>query len=47
MKTYLGLTGSRLLQELRERGHIGGYTAVTDFLLNVRPPVNKGDEVRF
>lgn len=32
VKTYPGLTGSRLLRELRDRGYAGGYTAVTDFL---------------
>lgn len=35
--TYPGLTGSRLLRELRELGYSGGYTAVTDFLRDVRP----------
>lgn len=47
VKTYPGLTGSRLLRELRDRGYAGGYTAVTDFLRDVRPPANPGFEVRF
>lgn len=47
VKTYPGLTGSRLLRELRDRGYVGGYTAVTDFLRDVRPPANPGFEVRF
>ena len=47
VKTYPGLTGSRLLRELRERGYTGGYTAVTDFLRDVRPVANHGFEVRF
>lgn len=47
VKTYPGLTGSRLLRELRDRGYAGSYTAVTDFLRNVRPPANLGFEVRF
>ncbi len=47
VKTYLGLTGSRLLRELRERGYTGGYTAVTDFLRDVRPAASQGYEVRF
>ncbi len=34
---YPGLTGSRLLREIRKRGYEGGYTAVTDFLREVRP----------
>src|ERR1700692_3338830 len=34
---YPGLTGSRLLREIRERGYRGGSTAVTDFLREVRP----------
>jgi transposase len=47
VKTYPGLTGSRLLRELMERGYAGGYTALTDFLRDVRPPANPGFEVRF
>ena len=47
VKTYPGLTGSRLLRELRDRGYAGGYTAVTDFLRDVRPPASQGFEVRF
>src|SRR3546814_16407990 len=42
-----GLTGSRLLRELRELGYAGGYSAVTDYLQEVRPSVDKGYEVRF
>src|ERR1700743_1258952 len=37
VKAYPGLTGARLLRELRERGYQGGYTAVTAFLRDVRP----------
>ena len=44
---YPGLTGSRLLRELKERGYEGGYTAVTDFLRDVRPIVDPPFEVRF
>jgi len=33
---YPGLTGRRLLRELRERGYEGGYTAVTDVLREIR-----------
>jgi transposase len=47
VKSYPGLAGSRLFRELRERGYTGGYTAVTDFLRDVRPPASNGFEVRF
>jgi transposase len=45
--TYPGLSGARLLRELKERGYAGSYTAVTDFLRDVRPPPRPGYEVRF
>ena len=45
--TYPGLTGSRLLRELKKRGYEGSYTAITDFLRNVRPIVDPPFEVRF
>ena len=44
---YPGLTGRRLFRELKERGYAGGYTAITDFLRDVRPPASAGYEVRF
>lgn len=44
---YSGLTASRLLREIREHGYDGGYTAVTDFLRDVRPPPAPPFEVRF
>jgi transposase len=44
---YPGLTGSRLLREIREGGYGGGYTAVTDFLREVRPSPSPSFEVRF
>lgn len=44
---YPGLSGARLLRELKDRGYRGGYTAVTDYLRDVRPPVDSGFEVRF
>ena len=44
---YPGLSGARLLRELKERGYEGSYTAVTDFLRDVRPPPSPGYEVRF
>jgi transposase len=44
---YPGLTASRLLREIRELGYGGGYTAVTDFLREVRPNPLPAFEVRF
>jgi transposase len=47
VKTYPGLTGARLLRELKDLGYAGGYTAVTDFLRDVRPTADPRFEVRF
>ena len=47
VSAYPALTGSRLLRELRELGYTGGYTAVTDFLREVRPAADPRFEVRF
>jgi transposase len=44
---YPGLTGRRLLRELRERGYEGGYTAITDALRDIRPARLPAFEVRF
>ncbi len=44
---FPGLSGKRLLRELRELGYAGGYTAVTDFLRVHRPADPKGFERRF
>jgi transposase len=44
---YPGLTGRRLLRELRERGYEGGYTAVTDELREIRPAPLSAFEIRF
>ncbi len=41
------LTGRRLHRELKQRGFEGGYTAVTDYLRQVRPAANPPFEVRF
>src|ERR1700722_3537952 len=41
------LSGRRLWRELKERGYEGGYTAVTDYLRELRPPATVGFEVRF
>ena len=37
----------RLLREIRDMGYEGGYTAVTDFLRDVRPPTRTRFERRF
>ena len=47
VKAYPGLTGARLLRELKELGYTGGYTLVTDFLRDVRPVADGRFEVRF
>jgi transposase len=44
---FPGLTGSRLFREIKERGYAGGYTAVTDFLREIRPAPICPFEVRF
>lgn len=45
--TFPGLSGARLLREIREMGYAGGYTAVTDLLREVRPPARTQFERRF
>src|SRR5215218_887485 len=47
VNAYPALTGTRLLRELKERGYTGGYSAVTDFLREVRPATDPRFEVRF
>ena len=44
---YPMLTGSRLWREVKELGYAGGYTAVTDYLRQVRPREPALFEVRF
>ena len=41
------LTGRRLHREIRELGYTGGYTAVNDFLREIRPRPTAGFELRF
>lgn len=41
------LSGRRLLREIEALGYNGGYTAVTDFLRDVRPPQRPAFERRF
>lgn len=44
---YPALTATRLFREICERGYDGGYTAVSDFVRDVRPAPNPPFEVRF
>ena len=44
---YPELTGTRLHREIREIGYGGGYTAVKEFLREVRPSPSPGFEARF
>ncbi len=41
------LSGQRLLREIKQHGYKGGYTAVTDFLREARPPKQAPFERRF
>lgn len=45
--TFPDLSGARLLREIRGMGYAGGYTRVTDFLREVRPPARARFERRF
>lgn len=42
-----GLSGRRLFRDIRALGYAGGYTAVTDYLREVRPVSKPGFERRF
>jgi transposase len=44
---FPGLSGRRLLREIRDQRYKGGYTAVSDALRDLRPPSEAGYEVRF
>ena len=41
------LSGKRLFREIKSQGYKGGYTAVTDFLREARPPQQASFERRF
>lgn len=47
IEAYPRLRGSRLLRELRALGYSGGYTQLTAYLREIRPPVDTGFEHRF
>ena len=44
---YPDFSGRRLFREIRDLGYEGGYTAVTDFLRDARPPKRPVFERRF
>ena len=44
---YPALSGRCLWREIADLGYAGGYTAVTDFLREARPPSRAGFERRF
>ena len=44
---YPELSGSRLLREIRDLGYTGGYSLVTDYLREIRPPASHAFERRF
>jgi transposase len=47
VRAFPDLTGRRLLREIKDLGYQGGYTALTAFLLEVRPRSERGFEQRF
>jgi transposase len=47
VSAFPDLSGKRLLREIRGLGYQGGYTGVTDFLRDVRPPRRPQFERRF
>jgi transposase len=47
IRAHPGLSGKRLLRDIKALGYGGGYTTVTDFLRTVRPDPFPGFEVRF
>jgi len=38
LATYPGLTASRLMREIKDRGYTGGYSTVRDVVRSLRPP---------
>ena len=47
LAAFPGLTAVRLCRELRERGYVGGYTAVKRAVREIRPTAVTPFEVRF
>lgn len=47
IEAYPRLRATRLLREIRELGYPGGYTQLTAYLREIRPPLDRGFEHRF
>jgi transposase len=47
VETYPRLRGTRLLREIRALRYSGGYTQLTAYLREIRPPADEGFEHRF
>jgi transposase len=47
IETFPDLRGTRLLREISALGYTGGYTRLTDYLRQIRPPKDSGFEHRF
>ena len=47
VEAYPKMRATRLLREIRDWGYLGGYSQLTAYLREVRPPVNQGFEHRF
>lgn len=47
LAAFPDLSAKRLMREIRERGYQGGYTAVKDFVREIRPPKETRFERRF
>jgi len=44
---YPGMTATRLLREIKDRGYTGSYTTLTDYLRSIRPAAPPQFEKRF
>ena len=47
IEAYPRLRATRLLREIRELGYPGGYSQLTAYLRDIRPPLERGFEHRF
>lgn len=47
IEAYPRMRGTRLLREVRALGYRGGYTQLTTYLREIRPPAERGFEHRF
>ena len=46
VETYPRMRATRLLREIRELGYPGGYSQLTAYLREIRPPLDRGFEHR-